>query len=289
MNVSSAPAPHILIIDDDPDQLRLLVAALRETSYRVSVALKGDQGYARAVALLPDLIVLDLRMPGRDGIAIARLLKANPATEHTPILFLSALSNKEARLAGLTAGAVDYITKPFYVDEMLERIRIHLALAKKSTPAAPPHHFNNTATRPAASPSAAPGEAVASKALPVNAMLERLAKQFIHQHLNDATLRSSMVAESLHVPTQRLNAMFEKSNGISIAEFIRQERMRRAALMLAQSTLTVAEIAIEVGYENPANFSTVFKKYWGKPPLQTRKETQMLVSPLPPSALDQPD
>lgn len=261
MNVSSAQTPHILIIDDDPDQLRLLIAALREAPYRVSVALKGDQGYARAIALMPDLILLDMRMPGRDGVAIARMLKSNPSTEHIPILFLSALTSQEARLAGLTAGAVDYITKPFFVDEMRERIRIHLSLSKRLAAIASEgavDAFERSRTQPV-------------KAVPVHAMLEQLAKDFIMQHLHEPALRATSVAASLHVPAQRMNAIFEKSNGLTIAEFIRQERMRRAAVMLAQSTLSVAEIAFEVGYENSANFSTVFKKFWGQSPLQMRK------------------
>ena len=78
-----APAPaHLLIIDDNLDQLRLLVAALRGTTYRVSVATQGDQGYARALVLQPDLILLDVCMPGRSGIAVARQLKANLSTAH---------------------------------------------------------------------------------------------------------------------------------------------------------------------------------------------------------------
>lgn len=125
--------PHILIVDDDPDQLRLLIAALRNASYRVSVALNGDQGYARANILIPDLILLDVRMPGRNGIMIARLLKKNPATQHIPIIFLSAMTEKDERLEGLRAGGVDYISKPFHVEEVLERTRIHLeiSLSKK--------------------------------------------------------------------------------------------------------------------------------------------------------------
>lgn len=265
IKVSSALTAHILIIDDDPDQLRQLIAALREVPYRVSVALKGDQGYARAIALLPDLILLDVRMPGYDGIAIARMLKSNPATEHMPILFLSALTSPEARLAGLTAGAVDYITKPFYVDEMLERIRIHLALSKRQAAPAPEEPADSGPH------STAPPVPV----VPVNAMLERLAKEFILQHLNDPALRGAGVAAILQIPAQRMNAIFEKSNGLTITEFIRQERMRRAALMLAQSTLSVAEIATEVGYENSANFSTVFRKYWGQSPMQMRKAPRL--------------
>lgn len=265
MNNSETFSLHILIIDDDLDQLRLLVTALRNASYRVSVALNGDQGYARATVLIPDLIFLDVRMPGRNGITIARLLKANPSTQHIPILFLSALTDENERLAGLRAGAVDYIGKPFYVDEILERTRIHLALAQRKT-------------------SLAPEIAVANgpplSLLPANLMLKQVATEFILNHLDDPSLKSSDVASRLEVSTRRLNTVFEASNGISVFEFIRQERMRRAALMLGQSTLAIANIAIEVGYENPANFSTEFKKFWGKSPTQLRSESQANIEKL---------
>ena len=264
MSNNEVQPPHILIIDDDPDQLRLLVAALRSTSYRVSVALNGDQGYARATVLLPDLIFLDVRMPGRNGITIARLLKTNPVTRHIPILFLSALTDEHERLAGLRAGAVDYISKPFYVDEVLERTRIHLALAQSNAPRVSDTSDDHTRSDDAP-----------LNPLPTNLMLKQAATEFILNHLNDPALKSSDVAYSLEMSTRRLNAVFEASDGISVFEFIRQERMRRAALMLGQSTLTIADVAIEVGYANPANFSTEFKKFWGKSPTQLRSESQV--------------
>ncbi|MGB3071476.1 MAG: response regulator [Ottowia sp.] len=264
MSNNEVQPPHILIIDDDPDQLRLLVAALRNTPYRVSVALNGDQGYARATVLLPDLILLDVRMPGRNGITIARLLKTNPSTQHIPILILSALNDERERLAGLRAGAVDFISKPFYVDEVLERTRIHLALAQRKTLPA----LDETAT------DQSQGEAYSSNPLPTNLMLKQVATEFILNHIHDTSLKSSDVASNMEVSLRRLNAVFESSDGISVFEFIRQERMRRAALMLGQSTLGIADISIEVGYANPANFATEFKKFWGKSPTQLRSESQ---------------
>ncbi|MBK6614060.1 response regulator [Ottowia sp.] len=265
MSNDEIESPHILIIDDDPDQLRLLVAALRNTSYRVSVALDGDQGYARATVLLPDLILLDVRMPGRNGITIARLLKTNPATRHIPILFLSALTDQHERLAGLRAGAVDYIGKPFYVDEILERIRIHLILSQRKTPLA----IEGTGIDHPRS------DDIPLNLLPANLMLKQVATEFILNHINESSLKSSDVASSLKVSMRRLNSVFEACAAMSVFEFIRQERMRRAALMLGQSTLAVADIAMEVGYANPANFATEFKKFWGKSPRQLRGESQM--------------
>lgn len=255
--------PHLLLIDDDPDQLRLLVAALRDTSYRISVALNGDQGYARAAVLLPDLILLDMRMPGRNGVTVARLLKSNPATQHIPVLFLSAAAEKDERLTGLRAGAVDFIAKTSHAEEVLERVRIHLGLSRNP-------------------PRATFGKALAESAhdhspplpLTANATLKQLAMEFVLNHLHDPSLTSAGVASSLGMSLRRLNSLFASTGGTSVFEFIRQERMQRAAQMIAQSTLTIADIGMEVGYANPANFSTEFKKFWGSSPRQFRRDPE---------------
>lgn len=265
MNNGEVQSPHILIVDDDPDQLRLLVTALRNTSYRVSVALNGDQGYARATVLLPDLILLDVRMPGRSGITIARLLKANPITQHIPILFLSAMTDKNERLEGLRAGGVDYISKPFHVEEILERARIHLELSTRK---------NSSATKTADEGDSQDNDAATTGPSPANSTLKQVAVEFILHHIHEPSLKSSDVAAHLGISLRRLNMVFEAFNGISAFEFIRQERMHRAALMLGQSTLSIADVAMEVGYSNPANFSTEFKKFWEKSPTQLRSEYQ---------------
>ncbi|UBB15765.1 response regulator transcription factor [Comamonas odontotermitis] len=259
------PAPHILIVDDDPDQLRLLISALRNTSYRVSVALNGDQGYARASILIPDLILLDVRMPGRNGIMIARLLKKNPLTQHIPIIFLSAMAEKDERLEGLRAGGVDYIGKPFHLEEVLERIRIHLEISQsKNTSKTSSIDVNDPLVNDSNSQSSSS----------VNLALKQVAIEYIFNHIQEPSLKSTDIALHLKISLHRLNAVFEAFNHISAFEFIRQERMHRAALLLGQSTLNIAKVAMEVGYPNPANFSTEFKKYWKKSPTQLRTEYQ---------------
>ncbi|MGF6214429.1 response regulator transcription factor [Comamonas sp. 4034] len=260
------PTPHILIVDDDPDQLRLLIAALRNTSYRVSVALNGDQGYARASILIPDIILLDVRMPRRNGIMIARLLKNNPLTQHIPIIFLSAMTEKDERVEGLRAGGVDYIGKPFHLEEVLERIRIHLEISQRRNTSqlksidVNDHLVNDS--KPQGSSS-------------VNLALKQVAIEYIFNHIQESSLKSTDIALHLKISLRRLNTVFEAFNHTSAFEFIRQERMRRAALLLGQSTLNIAEVAMEVGYSNPANFSTEFKKYWKKSPTQLRAEYQV--------------
>lgn len=256
--------PHLLIVDDNPDQVRFLISALRNESYRVSIALNGDQGYARATALLPDLILLDVRMPGRDGIVTARLLKSNPSTQHIPILFLSGLTEQHERVIGLRAGGVDYIGKPFSIDEILERIRIHLPLAQRKNPSPMGSTYVEHAR----------GNKTSSIPSPANLALKKVAAEFILNNIQERSLKISDVAANLGISTRRLSFIFETHGGVSPFEFIRKERMRRAALILGQSTLSIAEIAIEVGYDNPANFSTEFKKFWEKTPTKFRNESQ---------------
>ncbi len=105
-------------------------------------------------------------------------------------------------------------------------------------------------------------------------MLKQVAVEIIMAHVQDPSFKSSDVASRLKVPMRRLNAIFEDIVGLSVFEFIRKERMRMAALMLCQSTLAVADVALEVGYMNSANFSTEFRKFWGKSPTQLRSESQ---------------
>src|SRR5690554_4745195 len=134
MQTAKTP-PHLLIIDDRVDELRLLIELVRSQNYRLSIAFDGAQGYHRAQALQPDLILLDVHMPVLNGFNASRLLKSDPATAHIPIIFLTSAKDLDDRLEGLTTGGVDYIIKPFERDEVLARINIHLQRNNPSAPA----------------------------------------------------------------------------------------------------------------------------------------------------------
>lgn len=118
----------ILVVDDKPDNLRLMAEVLQGEGYTVRVATGGEQALQSVQARLPDLILLDIKMPDLDGLEVCRRLKADPATRDVPVIFLSALREHEDKLRGFGAGGVDYITKPFIAEEVLARIRTHLAL-----------------------------------------------------------------------------------------------------------------------------------------------------------------
>jgi len=118
----------ILIVDDMPANLEVVTSHLERQGYRAVVALSGDEGIERAEYVQPDLILLDVMMPGVDGFEICRRLKANERTRAIPVIFMTALADTTDKLAGFAAGAVDYVTKPLDGAEVLARVESHLAL-----------------------------------------------------------------------------------------------------------------------------------------------------------------
>lgn len=119
---------EVLIVEDTPASLALLTELMRGAGCAVRQAQDGEMALLSVQGKAPDLILLDIRMPGMDGFEVCRQLKANPATADIPILFLSALTEQADRVQGLALGAVDYIGKPYNPDEVLLRVRTHLEL-----------------------------------------------------------------------------------------------------------------------------------------------------------------
>lgn len=116
----------ILIVDDTPGNLALLSDTLSEADYRVLVATDGQSALEQIRYIKPDIILLDVVMPGIDGFETCRQLKANPATESIPVLFMTGLSELDHLLRGFDEGALDYIVKPIRPPEVLARIEVHL-------------------------------------------------------------------------------------------------------------------------------------------------------------------
>lgn len=121
----------VLVVDDNPTNLSILVNLLRDVGLRVLVATDGESAIEQTEYVKPDLILLDVMMPGIDGFETCQRLKANPETMKIPIIFMTALSETVDKVRGLSLGAVDYVTKPFEHEEVLVRIRTHLTLSKQ--------------------------------------------------------------------------------------------------------------------------------------------------------------
>lgn len=120
----------ILVVDDTPTALKLLTGTLAAQGYDVRPANSGELALASVALQPPELILLDIRMPEMDGFEVCRRLKSHEESCDIPIIFISALTEVEDRVEGLRLGAVDFITKPIQLEELLARVRIHLQLRR---------------------------------------------------------------------------------------------------------------------------------------------------------------
>ena len=121
---------NILAVDDTPENLRLLMGILVEQGYRVRPVPSGTRALATIQLEPPDLILLDIKMPDMSGYEVCEQLKADERTRDIPVIFLSALDKVEDKVKGFEVGGVDYITKPFQVEEVLARVETHLTLQR---------------------------------------------------------------------------------------------------------------------------------------------------------------
>jgi len=129
MNSLLSPTPsRVLVVDDIARNLQVVGTLLRHEGYEVMPATSGADALEGVQAQVPDLILLDMMMPEMDGLEVCRRLKANPAVQNIPIIFLTASNEMEHLIKGFEAGAVDYVTKPFNAPELLARVRTHLEL-----------------------------------------------------------------------------------------------------------------------------------------------------------------
>jgi two-component system, sensor histidine kinase and response regulator len=120
--------PVILIVDDVPKNVQVLGTLLKKSECDLAVAMNGQQALETVARVKPDLILLDIMMPGMDGYEVCRRLKKAEETKNIPVIFLSARAEAEDIIAGYEIGAVDYLTKPFIGSELLSRVKTHLAL-----------------------------------------------------------------------------------------------------------------------------------------------------------------
>lgn len=240
---------HLLLIDDKPDELCPLITLLGAAGFKVSQACTAQQGYQRAIALRPDLIILDLYMSKMDGFSVCRLLNRVPGYELPPVIFLSSSCRVEDRLQGFELGAVDFVSKPFSAEEMLARIKTHLRLCRKMN------------SRPQTIP-------VAS-AIDEEEVILDTAIQFIEQQITDPPPLET-IARSVGTYEKRLLQVFRKHLGVTVFAFIRQIRLQKARELLANELISIENIAAAVGFSSAANFATAFKSHEGLTPREYR-------------------
>ncbi len=261
LEVDDFHSSTILIIDDNPNNLSVAVDSLSELGATVIIARSGERGLKRANYAEPDLILLDILMPDMDGFEVCRRLKLGAKTRTIPVVFMTALTETEDKVRGLRSGGIDYITKPFQVEELLARMTNHLNMQRLIRQV----QANNQELQrlvPIPTPTS-PCEFPKSN-------LQR-ALDYIQSHL-DQKIRLDAIAAEIGMSQFYFCRWFRRSMGIAPYQYVIQQRVERAKTLIKRHELSLVEIAFECGFSNQSHLIHHFKKQIGMTPSQYRQQ-----------------
>jgi CheY-like chemotaxis protein len=247
---SKIPSPLILIVEDNPD-LRQYICSNLDKHYQVIEAENGEQGFSKATSAIPDLIISDVMMPGMDGFELCSRIKTDERTSHIPLILLTARADQEDKLEGLEIGADDYIIKPFDKKELNIRIK-NLLTQRLSLMMRFRSEIGLTA------------EDIAPTSRDKHITCQIL--HIVYQHMSDPKFNLEILACELGISQmslyRKINGLFGQSPG----DFVRTIRLKHGAKLLKNNSGNISEIAYEVGFSNPANFSSSFRRQFGMSP-----------------------
>lgn len=253
----------ILIVEDD-DKLRAFIKSILENEYIIFEAENGKIGYDLVLEKTPDFIISDLMMPELDGVELLKKIRSNIEISHVPVILLTAKTNIESKLEGLSYGADDYITKPFSVSYLKARIinlfeqRKRLQKIFDSYEKTPHHEFN-----PKPGLISDQDEEIMVKVM-----------EIIEQNIDNNTF--SVETLGLEVGLNRTSFYYKIKSltGYTPVEFIRDIRIKRAAQLAANSQLLIKEIAYSTGFSDMKYFTKSFKAKFGLTPTEYRKQNR---------------
>jgi signal transduction histidine kinase/DNA-binding response OmpR family regulator len=258
--------PSILLVEDNPDFRFYLKESLR-IHYKVYEAANGKDGWQKALAHHPMLIVSDISMPHMDGIEFTKKIKSDKRTSHIPVILLTALNGEKEQMKGLETGANDYITKPFNFEVLNAKIKNLLELNSL---------LKNTYRKQIK---------VLTPDVPIECDNERLLSEimvFIEKNLTDSQLSVEELSKHVAMSRSSLYSKLLELTGQSPVEYIRSVKLEKAAVLMEKSTMNVAQIAYSVGFATPNYFARSFKTKFGILPseyiLKNRKPDTVNVS-----------
>jgi DNA-binding response OmpR family regulator len=251
----------LLLITEDNDDVRFYIKQNLQQEYRIIEAADGEDGWNKSIENLPDLIISDVMMPKMDGFKFCAKLKTDERTSHTPAVLLTAKAAKEDKLEGYETGADDYIMKPFDTDELKARIKNLIEQRKRLH-----EHFQKEGSF----------ELNQAKITPVDKKFLQKAYSIISQNISNEFFSVETFAKNLSVSRSLLHKKITALTGEPPVEFIRRIRLNKAAKLIESKFGNLSEIALEVGFSNPAYFSECFKKQFGVPPSQYQRNNKTL-------------
>ena len=252
-------SPLILIVEDN-DELRHFLKNSLKNHYRVAEAQNGLKGWKKVESLLPDIIIADLRMPEMDGMELTVKIREDKRTSHIPIILLTAVTDMESKVAGMKAGADDYITKPFnsaFLHARIENLmhqRKQLQLFYRAQIGSSKPDF-----------SLPPLDVQSQDELFVEHLM-----LIMNENIENIDLNIDFLASKLNMSRTVFFNKLKSLTGYSPVEFVREIRFERAAQYIKDTNLTVSEISYRVGIDDPRYFSRCFKLKFGQTPSEYR-------------------
>ncbi|MEJ7558285.1 MAG: two-component regulator propeller domain-containing protein [Pedobacter sp.] len=245
--VGNIKKPLVLLVEDNDDFRFYLKDNLREY-YDIVEASNGRSGWQKVLALQPNLVVSDVSMPGLSGTELCRKIKADKRTAAIPVILLTALVAEEEQLEGLETGANDYMTKPFNFEILLYKIR-NLVTQQRISKQTYQKQLE-----------VKPSETIIESQ---DEKFVRMVSLRMDNHLSDPDYSVDQLSSEMNISRVGLYKKLLALTGKSPVAFMRSHRLKCALPLLEKSQLTIAQIAYEVGYNNPKQFSKYFKQEYG--------------------------
>jgi DNA-binding response OmpR family regulator len=238
----------LLIVEDNTD-LRAYIRSIFETNYQVIEAIDGQDGLEKAIEFMPDLIISDLMMPRMDGFELCKILKTDEKTSHIPVVMLTAKAEVENRIEGFGLGADEYLVKPFNTAEIVARVqnllekqvRLQAFFSKYIVELKPDTKKN----------------------LSIEDSFLLKIKKITEENLADSTFGVEQFSREIGMSQSQLLRKMKAISNKTVVEFLKDYRLERAANLISQKVGTLAEIAFQVGYENPSYFTKSFQEKFG--------------------------
>lgn len=242
--------PIALIIEDNKDVAHYLEMCLKN-KYKTLYAQDGEVGIAMAFKYIPDIIISDVMMPKMDGFEVCSKLKSEMATNHIPIILLTAKAADKDRIEGLSYGADAYLIKPFNKEELFTRIDQLIHLRKKMIEKFGKEEYKSF---------------LASKIKNPETVFLKKAVSLINDEIDNPKFGASQLAAKMHLSESQLYRKLKATTDRSTSVFIRSVRLNVAKTLIQTTSKSVSEIAYSVGFNDPSWFSRAFKDEFGKSP-----------------------
>ncbi|WP_044198831.1 hybrid sensor histidine kinase/response regulator transcription factor [Dyadobacter tibetensis] len=246
----------ILIIEDHKEVSGLLAQKL-QPEYDIWIASTGEEGLKLAFDHIPDLIISDIMLPGKDGLSLAQTLKTDFRTSHIPIMLLTAQSGLEQQIAGIKTGVDSYIIKPFNLQLVAETVKTLLKnriLLREHYSSELPIEHSGT---------------IVPKKLDKKFITQFTA--YIEEHFAQSELSVEDIATALGMSRVQLYRKVKALLGMSVNEYLQESRLNKARFLLRREEYTIADVAYKVGFSSPTYFSTAFKNRFQQTPMEYKK------------------